>query len=402
MTQATPVWDERAQQIARQIVMGPRRSARPKPRPYEAREETLFWPLEPWQQAFVNMLPAFPDCAGEDFRQGTFGRPRDLALNYPHIQPNKPMCKVWLVFDLDRRGGEHAHERASLPPPNLIMMKPANGFSHLGYGLRVPVTYYERSRRTSIDFLADIERGMVRRLDADKAFAGHLIKNPLSESWITSHPRDELYFLGELAACLDKRAMKPWAKGELETGLGRNVALFNELRQFAYREVRSFKGSGASLRDFRARLESKAAGLNVASGFVAPLAVSEVNGIAQSVSKWTWRHFNEERFQRFSELQSWRGTRGNAKRWAGHTTAAEQAAAAGISRRTLFNRKAREKQLRQKVALSPNQDKGGLGAMAAACFPGQPVLAAVHRQQQDRAEQIAPFTRSASLLAPAR
>jgi hypothetical protein len=400
------VWSTTPEEQERQIalVLGrssaakkrPRRRAK-RPKPREVGEGAIFWEREPWQQAFVDTLPAYPNCAGMDFRHGIFKRSRDLALNYPHIQPNMPMRRVWLVFDIDREDGGQPHERAKLPPPNIVMVKPENAHSHLGYRLRAPVMFYARSRPASIDYLAEIERAMVRRLDADKAFAGHLIKNPLSENWNTSHPRDEPYTLSELAGYLDKREMRPWTKGELETGLGRNVSLFNALRQVAYREVRTFKRNGGDFPGFRTRLHDVAGGLNVTSGFAGPLDLSEISGIVRSVAKWTWGHFSEEQF---SELQRWRGSRGNANRWAEHTTAAERAAAAGVSRATWYRQRIAggTETAKPQVRRSPYQDKGGCGANAA------PLHSYRHWQafeasdaRQDRAEQIAPFT-----LRPAR
>ena len=132
----------------------------------------------------MDTLPAYIDCAG-DFRHGTFKRQRDLALNFPHIQFNSPIRKVWLTFDVDREDAATAHERAGVAVPNLVMQNPDNGHAHLAYQLVVPVTFYAMSRPASMGYCADVQRGMIRRLDADKAFAGHLLKNPLSDCWNT-------------------------------------------------------------------------------------------------------------------------------------------------------------------------------------------------------------------------
>ncbi len=116
-----------------------------------------------------------------------------------------------------------------------------------------------------------------------------------------------------MAGHLGNREMRRWDAGERECGLGRNVTLFDRLRHAAYCEVRRFKQDGAALADFRARLQSIAASMNVTSGFVLPLDLGEVNGIAKSVSGWTWKNFSVERF---SEIQRARIN----KRWAGHVS----------------------------------------------------------------------------------
>ena len=159
------------------------------------------------------------DCAADFKQHGTFRHQRDLATGYPHIQVNSPGSKRWIPFDLDYKGVEKAHERAGIAAPNLIMLNPASGHGHSLHKLANPVTYSEKTRIIPIRYCADIQRGMIRRLDADKAFAGHLLKNPLSEQWEVIHLHDKAYSLGELAACLDKRDMRPWDNGERESGL---------------------------------------------------------------------------------------------------------------------------------------------------------------------------------------
>ena len=76
------------------------------------------------------------------------------------------------------------------------------------------------------------------------------------------------------------------------------------------------------------------------NSFIHPLPPSEVRTIVKSVAKYTW-----EEHEVFKAKQSARGSRAMAKRWAGHVTAAERAAAAGVSRATLYRQ---EKKLREK------------------------------------------------------
>lgn len=330
----------------------PRRAWRSVPRKSTS---TPFWPLLPWQQGFVDTLPAYMDCAA-DFEHGTFRRQRDLALGFPHIQVNSHGCKRWMPFDIDRKDAEKAHERSGIAAPNLIMLNPASGHGHLLYELAAPVTYYERSRLASIRYCADVQRGMTRRLDADKAFAGHLIKNPLSERWETLRLHDKAYSLGALANCLDKGDMRCWDTGERESGLGRNVTLFEALCGIAYRKVCHFKQDGASLAAFNAWLQSAAFELNAASGFTVPLAPGEVRSIARSVSAWTWKHFTPDRL---SEIQRARANR----RWTGHTSLEKSQPwkAEGIGRSTWFRRQKADG--RSEGETLPYQDNRGIGGL---------------------------------------
>jgi hypothetical protein len=236
--------------------------------------------------------------------------------------------------DIDREGAADAWLEAGLPPPNLIMENPTNGHAHLAWLLVIPVSGSKRISK-AFRFLAAIERGFARRLGADRAFNLHgLVKNALHEDWRVSRPFDGAYPLAKLAAALGKIDMKPLEKGERESGLGRNCALFDWLRKLAYREAVRFKQAGADFTDFLRGLLGAAMDMN-RTAFLNPMSSGEVAGIVKSVAKWTWRTFSVEAFR---ELQSLRSIRGNAKRWANHVMAAEQASALGISRRTLFRR----------------------------------------------------------------
>jgi hypothetical protein len=197
--------------------------------------------------------------------------------------------------------------------PNLIIENPKNGHAHYAYELTEPVTYFDRSHQTPISYLADIERGMVRRIDGDRAYGAFLAHNAAHGAWRVSRPRTVPYRLGDLAQWLEPSDMKGWTSGEREAGLGRNVTVFDELRKFAYGEVRGFKSAGAGAGEFRSRLWEYASELN-RSSFASPLHRSEVVGIVRSVAKWTWAHFTPTKFR---EIQSKRGIRGMASRWAG-------------------------------------------------------------------------------------
>lgn len=123
------------------------------------------------------------------------------------------------------------------------------------------------------------------------------------------------------------------------SGLGRNCALFDDLRQQAYRKVLEFKRNGVPRSGFEAWIRTQANAVN--GQFAAPLPLSETRATARSIAKWVWERFDDQTFRR---LQSERGRRGNDKRWAGHVTLekARPWEAAGISRATYFRRRKRK------------------------------------------------------------
>ena len=178
--------------------------------------------------------------------------------------------------------------------------------------LATPVARHSASRVEPLRFYGAVERGIARRIGADRHYVGLVTKNPVRAEW----RREEAYTLGEPADWLFDTDMRPDPTVATTLGAGRNRTVFDELRAIAYREVREFKAAAKSLDEFYARLERVALGINLR--FPQALKLSEVRAISKSVAKWTWRHFCGEKF--FSR-QSFLGKRANAKRWAGHVSA---------------------------------------------------------------------------------
>ena len=109
----------------------------------------------------------------------------------------------------------------------------------------------------------------------------------------------ESYSLGEMSEYVDLTDYNDQRRLMPETGLGRNVNLFNRLRRWAYRAIR--QGWPDYDQWHRACLD-RAIGYNRTSN---PLPVSEVKSTALSVAKWTHQRFNPAEF---SELQAHRGS----------------------------------------------------------------------------------------------
>ena len=114
------------------------------------------------------------------------------------------------------------------------------------------------------------------------------------------------------------------------------MTLFEELRHFAYREVRAIQSAGGDGAAFKARLEAVAQSINLQ--FEMPLRYSEVRSVVKSAAKWIWRHFSP---QGFAAVQSRRGKAAMAKRWAGKQIAEsiEPWKILGISRATFYRQK---------------------------------------------------------------
>jgi hypothetical protein len=328
-------------------------------RPETKKRKRVFKVLPPatcWEEEFARTIPGRPLCAPDSFDLGVYPCKREIALAYPYVQFNRSTLFRWLVVDIDRTGAADAWRTARLPPPNMAMTNPANGHAHLAWLLAVPVSGDPSAK--SFRFLAAIESAYRRRLNADAAFCMYgQVKNPLHADWHTLRIFNTLrfanaaYSLRELAAPLEPSEMKPATKRKpkrkRETGLSRNVTVFDELREFAYGVVLDFK----AFDDRDAYLDQLFDHAEKLNGFRTPLPASALRSIVKSVAKWTWRKFSEKQFEK---LQSWRANH----RWKDHVTAAERADAAGVSRATLYRqeKKLRERNSQVHVETMPYQE----------------------------------------------
>jgi hypothetical protein len=262
----------------------------------QIQQQTVPRPHASLRQAFPDLIPAKPYCA-DVLDDGLCIRSKSAALRRRHIQLNGPSNFTWMPHDIDRPGAFYTHDDANVPQPNVIMVNPANGHAHSAYLLANPVARHSASRVGPLRLYGAVERGIARRLGADRRYTGLIAKNPLHADWKVEWRREQPYTLPELADWLFDGDMAPDRSTQRTLGAGRNVTVFDELRVFAYREVLRFKrddASAAGLAAFRARLEAVALGINMQ--FPQALNLTEVRTIAKSVSRWTWSRFTLETF----------------------------------------------------------------------------------------------------------
>ena len=285
--------------------------------------------------SFETFLPRRPYCA-DNLSEGTVIRVRTRALKYKHIQFNGPFEFRWMLYDVDRPGAAFAHRDAILPPPNILMINPANGHAHFAYLLAVPIARHAAARLKPLRYYAAVERGFVRRLGADRWYAGLLAKNPLHPHWRVEWLSNRAHTLNDLESWLFTRDMEPEVSPAETISAGRNCAVFEELRLYAYREVLHSKAAGETVETFQAHLLHVAGKLN--EQFPVPLMLAEIRAISRSVARWTWQRMS---VPGLSSLQSARGKRGAAKRWSEHEAArmTQPWKQLGISRATYYRQK---------------------------------------------------------------
>lgn len=252
---------------------------------------------------FAQALPRFVACA-DDYHDLAY-LPRSEALRRAHIAPNSPK-QVWaLAFDIDRSEAGAAWIDANLPVPNWTAQNPKNGHAHLGYALLAPVSRSAYSRGCPQRYLARIQHAMTGALGADRAYAHFLTKTPGHPRWRTIWGRQHPYGLHELANSLPEDMPLPGRiKSSEAVGLGRNVALFDSLKAWAYRARLQY----STIEPWLDACLHRAMALNI---FTAPLPNSELRSTARSVARWTWTHFSAEAF---AEIQSARGVKSGISR----------------------------------------------------------------------------------------
>ena len=284
--------------------------------------------------------PKKPYCSN-DPRHGVHIRTLAHATRHAHIQPNHPSILWRLPFDLDRPGAAADWDWRGAPPPSWTTTNPATGHAHACYEIEIPVAR-DMANSPAMRLAAAVEHGLGHRLEADPSYSGALIQTPGHIEWITEVWRPDYYDLTELAewipdAVNDRQWRDRRCKPPEDFALGRNVALFHNLRRWAYRAVRDYwRPDGEAA--WRDAVERRAGAFN--AEYPAPLTPQEVAHTAKSVARWVWARFTPSGF---SAAQSARGQRGGVKsgevRREGSEAAMEPWKALGISRRTYYRRK---------------------------------------------------------------
>ena len=240
-----------------------------------------------WEQLW---LPLWPYASDELWR-GIYRTSRSEALERRYIQANPDVLSNLLVVDIDHPDAFlRAINARSGWTPNAVVENRANGHAHAVWALSEPVTRTEYARRKPLAYAAAVVEGLRRSVEGDKAYSGLMTKNPTHTDWDASWLTDRLYSLPELEARLrDAGDMPPpgWARSRRTNpvGLGRNCAIFETARHWAYRRVRDCPDrTPASAEHLRRLIIAEVCDLN--AGYTEPLPASESAAIAASIHRW--------------------------------------------------------------------------------------------------------------------
>mgnify|MGYP005816278091 CR=1 FL=1 len=240
-----------------------------------------------WEQLW---LPLWPYASDELWR-GIYRTGRSEALARRYIQANPDVVSNLLVVDIDHPDAFlRAVNARSGWTPNAVVENRANGHAHAAWALSEPVTRTEYARRKPLAYAAAVVEGLRRSVDGDKAYSGLMTKNPTHADWDATWLTDRLYSLPELEDRLrDAGNMPPpgWTRTRRANpvGLGRNCAIFESTRHWAYRRVRDCPDrTPASVEYLRRLIAAEVHNLN--AGYTEPLPDSEATAIAASIHRW--------------------------------------------------------------------------------------------------------------------
>ncbi|WP_432489529.1 replication initiation protein [Kineococcus sp. SYSU DK018] len=250
--------------------------------------------------------------ATDDLAAGCWRQSRENALGRRYLEHSPRALLSMLVIDVDHDDTllRALQTPMTHPMPSWIA-ESSTGRGHVGWVLKTPVCRTDAARLEPMRFAAKVEEGLRRSLDGDVGYAGLLTKNPVHDDWVTTWGTDHLYELRELATGLGELMPRTLPRKTTESsGLGRNYALFNRIRLWAYRACRRYED--------RTEWEevTEAFALTVNHEFPVPLPEAEVGHTARSVARWVWRNgFTAEGFRteqaRRSRLGAAKGGRGN-------------------------------------------------------------------------------------------
>lgn len=252
-------------------------------------------------------LPAKPLCA--DRKNGSYKRQtRARALEHAYIETNPLAMQSLIVTDHDGSDADFIADLAGLPQPSWVAMNPHTRSGHIVYALESPVCLTDAARRAPVNLLARIEQGLTDVLGGDVGYGGRITKNPTHTAHMPLWGETEaLYSLRELARALGDIGALPGphraAQTVLDSAVGRNVALFNLTRQWAYRARLRYTDYTEWSETVYAFASMKNASVIADEFSRGPMGEGEVAQVAKSIAGWVWVRITPEQ------------TEANRKRW---------------------------------------------------------------------------------------
>ena len=284
---------------------------------------------------FFKNLAHKPYCA-DDLLYGLQIRPKKTAINMQYIQGNQPCMLHYFFFDIDRSDAVMAWHDANLPMPFWTAQTQKNGHAHICYKLEIPLCTSEFGSQKAIAYASKVQAGLANKLGADVGYSHLITKNPFHKDWRVTFWSEQAYTLDYLADFVE--LPKKLSKKQEVLGLGRNCAMFDTVRFWAYKAIRAHRGSTFDVWLGKVLEQCQ----NANSAFIEPLPYSEVKATAKSIARYCWKK-DGYHYQEFIDRQSRKGAMGGKKSKRlpvnGSEASTKPWESMGISRATFYRRK---------------------------------------------------------------
>lgn len=247
-------------------------------------------------------LPQKPLCA--DRKNGSYKRQaRARALEHAYIETNPLAMQSLIVTDHDGADADYIADLVGLPQPSWVAMNPHTRSGHIVYALKSPVCLTDAGHRAPINLLARVEQGLTDVLGGDIGYGGRITKNPTHNAHMPLWGEAEaLYGLKDLAKALGDVGALPaphrGAQTVLDSTVGRNVALFNLTRQWAYRARLRYTDYTEWAETVYAFASMKNESVIADEFSRGPMSENEVAQIAKSIARWVWGKITPEQTAR--------------------------------------------------------------------------------------------------------
>lgn len=243
-------------------------------------------------------LPAKPLCSNT--KNGSYKRQsRERALEHAYIETNPLAMQSLIVTDHDGADADFIADLAGLPQPSWVAMNPHTRSGHIVYALKSPVCLTDAGHRAPVNLLARVEQGLTDVLGGDIGYGGRITKNPTNPAHMPIWGEAEaLYGLKDLAKALGDVGALPaphrQAQTVLDSTVGRNVALFNLTRQWAYRARLRYTDYTEWAETVYAFASMKNASVIADEFSRGAMSDAEVSQISKSIARWVWSRITPE------------------------------------------------------------------------------------------------------------
>jgi DNA-binding transcriptional regulator YiaG len=232
-----------------------------------------------------------------------------IKSNPRYIQANQPNSLSFMVFDLDYKKAILAHEKTDVLTPSFYTVDKKKTTAHAVYMLETPVHKNQHSKQSPQHLFATLEDIYGTRLGADKGYSGLVMKNPFYTGHNIYLPEETLctVSLAEMADYVDFNQYNKQLKQQKTKEAfseGRNIAVFDLVREWAYKEIRNYWNKSYREWLMVVQEKTKAVWHNIQGNYnkQSPYSVAEMKATARSIAKWTWKNTTQSSFQTYIEM----------------------------------------------------------------------------------------------------